>query len=162
MRPEERTALRRRFDFRCGYCGVSETDMGAELTVDHYRPRSRDGVHEPANWVYCCFACNNNKSNVWAPDSPQRILHPLNDNLSEHIAEQPDGTLVGLTATGRFHIEQLHLNRLPLIAHRLSRRREAELTQTLSELLRQQGELRQHIEALEQAVAEAERRLSSL
>jgi hypothetical protein len=162
MRPDERESLRRRFDFRCGYCGVSETDAGAEHTVDHFQPRSRDGVDEPGNWVYCCFTCNNNKSNVWSPDSPQRILHPLNDNPTEHVTEQPDGTLVGLTETGRFHIEQLELNRPPLIAHRLSRRREEQLSQTLEESLRQQEKLRRRVEALEQAVAEAERRLRSL
>src|ERR1051326_6501310 len=93
MRPDEREALRHRFGFRCGYSGVSESDVGAELTVDHFQPRSRDGPEEPANRVYSCFNCNVNKGDVWAPDSPQRILHPLNDDLSEHIAEQPDGML---------------------------------------------------------------------
>jgi 5-methylcytosine-specific restriction endonuclease McrA len=64
MRPEEREVLRRRFDFRCGYCGVSENDVGAELTVDHYHPRSRNGPDEPANWVYSCFACNTHKGGL--------------------------------------------------------------------------------------------------
>jgi HNH endonuclease len=162
MRLEDREALRRRFAFRCGYCGVSESDIGAELTVDHFQPRSRDGPDEPASWVYSSFNCNNHKSDVWAPDSPLRILHLLNDRLSEQIAEQPDGTVTGLTETGRFHVEQIQLNRPPLIAHRLARRREVELRQALEEALRQQEGLRQRVAALEQAVAEAERRLSSL
>jgi hypothetical protein len=29
MRSAERQVLRRRFNFRCGYCGVSETDIFA-------------------------------------------------------------------------------------------------------------------------------------
>ncbi len=43
MRSDEREILRQRFQFRCGYCGVRETDAGAELTADHFQPRSRGG-----------------------------------------------------------------------------------------------------------------------
>jgi hypothetical protein len=161
MRRESREALRRRFDYRCAYCGVSESHVGAELTVDHFQPSSRGGTDDPANLVYSCFTCNNLKADLWAPDAPERILHPLSDDLSTHLAEQPDGTLVGLTETGCFHIQQLQLNRGPLIAHRRERRRSEELVQTLETVVRQQAALRQRIEALEQALAEAERRLRS-
>jgi hypothetical protein len=34
MRQDERDTLRQRFRFRCGYRGVSERDVGAELTVE--------------------------------------------------------------------------------------------------------------------------------
>ena len=47
MRARERQALRKQYEFRCGYSGVSETDIGAELTVDHFQPQSRGGAHEP-------------------------------------------------------------------------------------------------------------------
>jgi hypothetical protein len=162
VRPEEREALRRRFDFRCGYCGVSEVDAGTELTVDHFQPRSHGGADESTNWVYSCFTCNNHKSDAWTPNSPQRILHPLDDHLVDHLTQQPDGTLIGLTETGDFHIQQLQLNRPPLIAYRRERQRRAVLRHTLDEALRRQEELRRRVEALEQAVADAERRLSSL
>jgi hypothetical protein len=162
MRPEERAALRHHFNFRCGYCGASEIDVGAELTIDHFHPRSHGGADNWTNWVYSCFTCNNHKSDVWSPDSPHRILHPLNDDLTQHIADQPDGTLIGLTETGRFHIRQLQLNRPPLVAHRRERRRQVELTQALDESLRHQEELRRRVEALERAVVEAERRLNAL
>jgi hypothetical protein len=162
MRPEEREALRRRYEFHCGYCGVSEMEVGAELTVDHFQPRSRGGRDGPENWVYSCFTCNNHKSDVWAPDSLQRVLHPLDDPVSEHLAQRPDGTLMGLTETGRFHIEQLQLNRPPLVARRGSQQRQGELQQSLNEALQRQEELRQRVAALEQAVADAERRLGSL
>jgi hypothetical protein len=161
MRAEERDSLRHCFTFRCGYCGVSEESVGAELTVDHYQPRAHGGKDEQANRVYACFTCNNLKSDLWAPDSLQRILHPLNDNLSEHIAEDAEARLVGLSKTGRFHIEQLQLNRAPLVAYRLARRREAEREQVLDEARRQQEELRRRVASLEAKVAEAERRLRS-
>ncbi|MBI1924525.1 HNH endonuclease [Candidatus Poribacteria bacterium] len=57
MTSEQREAMRQRYQFRCGYCGTSEVEAGAELTVDHFQPRSRDGVDAPDNWVYCCHAC---------------------------------------------------------------------------------------------------------
>ena len=162
MRAEDREALRRRFGFQCGYCGVSETEVGSELTLDHYRPRSHNAPDEPENWVYCCFACNTNKSDVWAPDSEQRILHPLRDDLSEHIAEQPDGVLVGLTGTGRFHVAQLQLNRPPLVLSRLRRSARTRLLAALDEARCHQDALRRQVESLEETVAEAERRLGLL
>jgi len=162
MHPEEREALRRRFEFRCGYCGVTETEVGAELTVDHFQPRSRGGSDGPANWVYACFTCNNHKSDVWAVDGPARILHPLNDVRSEHVTEAADGTLVGVSATGRYHIERLQLNRAPLVAHRRAVRQQVELRHAVQQVLSRQEELRQRVAALEQAVADAEHRLRSL
>jgi 5-methylcytosine-specific restriction endonuclease McrA len=59
MRSNLREELRRLYQFRCGYCGTSEVDAGSELTIDHFQPRSRGGSEDdPANWVYCCHACN--------------------------------------------------------------------------------------------------------
>src|SRR5256885_4842407 len=118
MRQDERDELRRRSDFRCGYCGIRELDAGAELTVDHFQPRSHGGLHEPANWVYCCHACDEFKGDYWEPESPRRILHPLRDERSQHLREGDDGTLIPLTETCAFHIEQLRLNRSALLSHR--------------------------------------------
>ncbi|MDA1141740.1 MAG: HNH endonuclease [Planctomycetota bacterium] len=49
MNLQQRRALRERFDFKCGYCGVGETDIGAEMTVDHFRPSSKGGADDPGN-----------------------------------------------------------------------------------------------------------------
>jgi hypothetical protein len=122
MRHDQRESLRHRFGFRCGYCGVAERDVGAELTVDHFQPRSRGGLHESDNWVYCCHSCNEFKGDWWQPDSSQRILHPLRDAVASHVAEQDDGSLRAISETGAFHIERLHLNRPQLIAYRRERR----------------------------------------
>ncbi|MBM3240692.1 hypothetical protein FJZ31_30790 [Candidatus Poribacteria bacterium] len=40
MSPFDRETLRQLYQFRCGYCGTSEIDVGAELEIDHYQPRS--------------------------------------------------------------------------------------------------------------------------
>lgn len=135
MRPDERVALRERFGCRCGYCGVSEVDVGAELTVDHFQPRAYGGSDEPDNWVYCCHACNEYKGDYWKPDSLRRILHPLRDDLTQHIAERDDGTLEALSESGVFHIQRLHLNRARLIAHRRRRRLYTVLLQAQATIL---------------------------
>ena len=118
MHDDDRNSLRLRFHFRCGYCGVHERDVGAELTIDHFQPRSSGGAHELENWVYCCHACNEFKGSHWQPDSPNRILHPHRDELASHVIEEKDGMLRALTDTGAFHIDRLHLNREPLVEHR--------------------------------------------
>jgi len=155
IRPAQREALRRLYNFRCGYCGVSEVDRGAELTVDHFQPRSQGGTDAVGNLVYCCHACNEYKGNYYQPETLERILHPLRDNLPEHILEQEDGTLYALTPTGAFHIAQLHLNRPTLIAHRLverqlqlARQELLALRQRLAELRREEEEVRRQEEDL--------------
>ena len=156
IRPEQRNALRRLYHFCCGYCGVSEVDSGAELTLDHFQPRSQGGTDEVDNLVYCCHACNAYKGTYYQPDAPERILHLRRDTLSGHLLAQ-DGSLLPLTPTGAFHIEQLHLNRPALVAHRLAERslqseRQELLTlrQRLAALRREEEEVRREAENLEQ------------
>jgi uncharacterized protein (TIGR02646 family) len=117
-------AVRQQHGFCCGYCGISEADAGTTLTVDHFRPRSHGGTDDLSNLVYCCHACNEHKGSFWNPDQDDRILHPLQDNLTEHFTEQPDGVLVPLTDTGSFHIVRLQLNRPALIRYRRIRHEE--------------------------------------
>lgn len=148
MRTDERETLRRRFQFRCGYCGVSERVAGAELTVDHFQPRSRGGVDEPENWVYCCHACNEFKGDLWQPTSPHRILHPLQDDLAAHLVEQEDGMLQALNETGAFHIERLHLNRPQLVSYRGERRLLEAARQSQARLLERLQQLEEQVKTL--------------
>jgi 5-methylcytosine-specific restriction endonuclease McrA len=76
MRQDEWDELRHRFDYRCAYCGIRESDAGAELTVDHFHPQSRGGAHSLDNWVYRCHACNEFKGDYWSPGTARQILHP--------------------------------------------------------------------------------------
>ena len=153
MTTAERVALRQLYNFCCGYCGVSETDVRATLTLDHFQPVSRDGEDTFTHWVYCCFARNTAKGDYRQPAALHRILHPLRDNLSDHIAEQADGMLLGVTETGRFHIQHLRLNRPALVAHRLEkqqrkreRHRHAEVLRHLTEIQREIHLLRARLE----------------
>ena len=148
MRQDARETLRQRFQFRCGYCGIRESDVGAELTVDHFQPRSRGGPDEVDNWVYCCHACNEFKGDYWQPDSLRRILDPLRDNIATHLIEREDGTLQGLSETGAFHIERLNLNRPQLVAYRRERRLLEAARQTRTRLLEHLRQLEQQVQNL--------------
>lgn len=54
LRTADRLRLRQRYVFRCGYCGVTETEAGTELTEDHYQPVVRGGTNDLDNIAYAC------------------------------------------------------------------------------------------------------------
>lgn len=156
--------VRQRYQQCCGYCGVSETDAGGELTVDHYRPVTAGGEDGEDNLVYACFRCNTYKGDFFpSPEDVRhgrRILHPLLDPLALHLLEQRHtGLLEPLTDSGRFHLALLRLNRPQLVAYRLQRR----LIQLLSEtqqLLKEENEgLRRRITLLENYLQQLRLRL---
>lgn len=151
----QRDILRRRFAFACAYCGVSETDAGAELTVDHFQPRSLGGNDDADNLVLCCHACNEFKGNFWPLGSApsRRLLHPERDELARHISSDEDGTLRGFSATGQFHISRLHLNRPALIALRQRRREEADNRRELERALQRLEQLEEQIQILIEQIA---------
>ena len=156
MTRAERQALRKRFGFACGYCGVSEASVGSELTVDHFHPLSARGDDSESNWVYACFACNSFKSDWWNPTEMERVLHPLRDTLSLHLQELSDGRLEALTEVGRFHQTLLHLNRAELIAHRLWQSRIAEDRARIFLLEGEARTLADRLDYLERALRETE------
>jgi hypothetical protein len=144
-----RQSVRARYNFRCGYCGVLERHVGSELTIDHFQPVSQGGTDDIENLVYCCHACNSHKSDFWTTDPVYRLLHPLNDDPTLHYHEDSEGFLLGLTGTGTFHIERLHLNRPPLIEHRLCLRWEQESVVELQEPLEHYQEAMERIAQME-------------
>ncbi len=58
-------------------------------------------------------------------DDPS-LWNPRLEPASRHFLELDDGTLHSLTPTGAFTSKRLRLNRPPLVAYRLSKRRRAE------------------------------------
>lgn len=111
MTPAQKILLAQRFNYACGYCGTTEIEVGATLTVDHFQPSSQDGADAIENWVYSCFACNIFKGDYWPQNDDFALLRPLEDDFSLHWRQMEDGSLVPLTDRGRFHIEKLHLDR---------------------------------------------------
>ena len=148
-----RESIRALYDLRCGYCGVTETESGGQLELDHFRPRSHGGKDTLDNLVYACPTCNRFKGDYWpVPEaSPDlMLLHPQQDDLSAHIRSLPDGRLIGLTKRGWFHIQRLRLNRAQLIELRLQRAKEHRLRQTLEHNQQANARLREYVRELEQ------------
>ena len=118
-----RDEARQRAVFACEYCGISETDAGGELTLDHFQPISYGGTDDPANLLYCCIRCNQYKGNYWPLESidPQ-LWNPRRAPAADHFVELDDSVLHALTATGSFTLKMLKLNRPPLLAYRRRKR----------------------------------------
>jgi hypothetical protein len=124
---EARRTIRQRANAACEFCGVTETDTGGELTIDHFRPKTKGGSDELDNLLYCCHRCNQYKADYWPtqPDDPV-LWHPRHDPIETHLLLLADGTLYPITATGAFTLKRLRLNRPPLVAYRLRQQSQTE------------------------------------
>jgi len=157
-------SVRERYSFRCGYCGVSEADVGGELTVDHFHPITAGGDEGDENLVYACVRCNQYKGTL-LPDATignqdRRLLHPQRDRLTDHVREvELTGLLEALTETERFHIAALRLNRPALQVNRQRRQLLALLEARLEQALAENAALRQRIARLDLYVLYLKERL---
>ena len=129
-----RQLVRERAQFACEYCGVTEHNVGSELTIDHYYPESLGGSDDAENLCYCCHRCNLNKLDYW-PHEPDDlpIWNPRTSSPSDHILILADGMAYPVTAIGRTTIGQLRLNRPPLIAYRRAQQASREAYRLLHE-----------------------------
>lgn len=119
---EDAEFVRARAGQACEYCGVTETDCGGPLTIDHHCPQSQGGADVVANLVYCCWRCNLHKAAYWpsAPKDPV-LWNPRDDPRERHLLLLADGRLHTRTLTGEFTLARLRLNRAALVAHRARR-----------------------------------------
>ncbi len=132
--------VRQRAGFACEFCGVTETDAGNRLTVDHFQPIKYGGNDNAENLVYACFPCNQYKKDYW-PTKPESISlwNPRQEAFAHHFLELNDGTLTSLTPTGTFTIRRLRLNRHQLVHHRLRKRQQQEMVRVLQQYREQVG-----------------------
>ena len=162
---EKRESTRIAYNYCCGYCGLSETDAGNTLDIDHYRPVKHDGTDDYDNLVYACPACNRFKGEYWPDeDDPDsfHLLHPDEDDVSAHIVLMQNGRLSGITPRGWFHLRWLHLNRPQSIARRQRQQREREMQEMLLVAKSTQRQLRKRIDELEQELFELQEMISRL
>lgn len=142
--------LRPDFQFRCAYCLTHEYYFldGEAGEVDHHRPLrppkslGLDFSHLRSaydNLYWCCPRCNLYKGNRW-PTSVQyaagiRFLDPCAEDHDDHWETHPDGTVSAKTATGRYTIQKIRLDRPRLNKRRSEAYRNGQkLTQILQEL----------------------------
>ena len=154
---QSRRTVRTLYGFACGYCGVTETEVGARLTIDHFVPQDAGGSDALDNLVYACHACNMHKSAAWDALSPP-VLHPLRADMALHIRLQSDDLLEGLTPEGARHIGTLHLNRPPLVEHRKMRRMMETLLALETERLERDTQLSAEVKTKTQTVRRRKKR----
>ncbi len=132
LRAEVRERVRLRAGQACEFCGVHETDVGGELTIDHFQPKTKGGGDDLDNLLYCCIRCNQHKHDYWpAGSGDPGLWNPRREAADEHFLVLDDGTLRPLTPTGAFTLDRLRLNRSPLVAYRWRRRRDERREQLL-------------------------------
>jgi hypothetical protein len=120
-----RWVVRQRAHFACEFCGVTETDTGGELTIDHFQPHTKGGTDAPENLLYCCHRCNQYKADYWPTQSEDPPLwHPRHEPIERHLLLLANGTLYPITETGAFTLKRLRLNRPPLVAYRVRKQGE--------------------------------------
>jgi hypothetical protein len=166
---ELRLAVRQRANFACEFCGVTETDTGGELTVDHFHPQTRGGTDDLDNLLYCCPRCNQYKADYWPtqPDDPI-LWNPRRDPIEAHLLLLADGRLYPVTVVGAFTLKRLRLNRPPLVAYRLQKQHQAEELRLLAryrDIVMVLGQLHQQQVALleeQRALLEEQRTLLKL
>jgi hypothetical protein len=162
---EIREAIREAFGYCCGYCGVSEVHVGSELEIDHFRPLTHGGTDDFGNLIYACSACNRFKADYWPQEDDSDsfyLLHPADDDMTDHLVLVNDGRLVGQTPRGWFHIQWLHLNRPPLIGWRLSQQKEATLLAIVEDAETTRYRLQARIRELEREVADLQEIIAHL
>lgn len=152
MRRVDFEEIQRCYNFACGYCQVTEIEVGSELTIDHYKPRAADGTDDLDNLVYACQRCNLNKRDFWPTTADlalgHRVLHPLIDNFSQHFSIDPqNGYVTPLTETGHFHVTLLQLNRPQLVKRRLAKQLNVIMAEKQKLLEQQVTEMGSTIEA---------------
>jgi hypothetical protein len=131
--PDIQELVRQRANFSCEFCGVTETDSGDQLTIDHFQPKAKGGSDDFENLLYSCARCNQYKLDYW-PTQPDdlNLWNPRQEQASQHFLELEDGTLHPLTPVGTFTLQRLRLNRSPLVAYRLRKQKQAEETRLLT------------------------------
>jgi hypothetical protein len=161
--------VRRRAQFACEYCGVTETDSGGPLTADHFRPRTCGGTDDLDNLLYCCYRCNLYKADYWPAQPAELALwNPRKEPVEVHLRPLADGTLYPITPTGKFTLQRLRLNRPQLVAYRLRSQLEGEkqrLVTKYQELLALSENVHKHLEAMleeQRTILEEQRALLKL
>jgi len=168
--------LRREFDHACVYCDVWESEMGGKKSfhIDHYRPKEKPQfkhlIAEYSNLLYSCRDCNEFKDDYW-PNAIEWLmgrvyLDPCEYDVDDHI-DKSEHEWRGLTRTGIFNVDELHLAEEPKTLIREERNRlrdlltESQLSLNIAERALQISLLRGDPVA-ERDAREAKRRYESL
>src|SRR5437764_947099 len=89
--------VRQRANLACEFCGVTESDSGGRLTVDHFQPQTRGGTDDQDNLLYCCYRCNLYKGDYWPTEQSGAVLwNPRLERANRNWLTLADATLHAL------------------------------------------------------------------
>ena len=149
IRAQTKRVVRSIYVMRCGYCGVTEAETGAELTYDHFQPQSKGGSDNQENIVYACHACNEFKGDYFGQDET-RLLHPLRDAMHLHLRQEADGSLLALSPLGEVSIRVLQLNRPPLVLSRKNTAKQEAVMSNYENLYRNIDRIAERVKRIEE------------
>ncbi len=89
---EIRELVRQRAGCAYEFCGVSETDTGGELTLDHYHPHTKGGTDGLENLLYCCTRYNLYKHDYFPSTSSDPGHRRILDII--HLLEEKGASVV--------------------------------------------------------------------
>lgn len=110
-----RDAVFQRDSGHCQYCGLAQLGHGATFHIDHIVPRSKGGPTSLENLALQCPNCSLHKADKLAGVDPETgisiaLFHPIQQVWREHFHLLSDGSLKGLSSTGRATIAALGIN----------------------------------------------------
>lgn len=108
--------VRERAALLCEYCGIAQAHQDATFHIDHVVPRRAGGATALDNLALACVSCSLRKGAREAAPDPEGgamapLYHPRLAAWSAHFTQHPDGSVAGLTPTGRATVAALQLNR---------------------------------------------------
>jgi len=109
---------------RCEYCQAPEAIFNFAFEVEHVVPVGRGGDDSDITRALSCRCCNVFKSDqLDGIDSKTGemvpLFNPRTQKWDDHFsADLGNGTLIGLTPTGRATVDRLQMNRLTQVAAR--------------------------------------------
>lgn len=120
-----RPYVRADFEQCCAYCLLHELwGKGEEdFDIDHFRPKGKFShlIRDFYNLYYCCKPCNSVrcKWHHWPSDELVAkgigFVDLCRDDFGQHYTLLADGRLEPLTASARYTIDVIRLNRKPLV-----------------------------------------------
>lgn len=119
------------FNGKCCYCGVKSYSPQM-VDIEHFKPKSLypDLANDKGNLLIACRECNMYKAGAFPLDENGEplLINPRDEKFSDHIKENENGYLEGLTERGSAMISVLRLNRDSLIEQRILKMIDMEYT----------------------------------
>jgi len=101
---------------RCEYCHAPEATFNFAFEVEHVVPPMQGGLDDQTNWALACRACNVHKADHLDGRDPESLatvslFHPRQSRWVDHFrVNLANGSIEGLTPTGRGTVERLKIN----------------------------------------------------